>query len=267
MKRTLSMVTLATLWLLTAAPGQAQQRLQSQAMPQQQRPAQPQAQPVRPVYQPRDTWYEFLLKQFNPDNLDYGTLMEHRRRAFLEARVRNPYFGYSFGVTVALLLMTVVYAKLWIDHRRAMWITAEMMADVYNHDQYSREVAKEAIQRYNQHVERCNRAIEAAGQGTAMPGAEANTEPLKVELERVGEERDRYLRERDTAKAALSANAKILAEMSLRLDGMSKKPGTNADASQSVDFRTTDPTVVKHINNLQEQLYAERQENKRLKGA
>jgi len=236
-------------------------------MSQRQQPAQPDAQRARTVYPRRDTWYEFLLKQFNPDNLDYGAWLEQRRHAFLDARLRNPYFGYSFGVTAALLLMTAVCTKLWIDHRRAMWITAEMMADVYNHDQYSREVAKEAIQKYNQHIERCNRAIEAAGQGTAVPGTDVNMEALRVELQRVGEERDRYLRERDAAKAELATNAKILADMSLRLDGMSKKPGTNAAASQSVDLRTTDPSVVKHINNLQEQLYAERQENKRLKGA
>ena len=271
MKRTLMIAALAALWSIVLGAALAQQRPQPQRGQQRQRQAQSQAQlqaqPAKPLYQRRDTWYEFLLKQFNPDNLDYGTWIEQRRQAFLEARVRNPHFGYSLGATLALLLMTAVYAKLWIDHRRAMWITAEMMADVYNHDQYSREVAKEAIQRYNQHIERCNRAIEAAGQGTAMPGTDVNTEPLKVELERVGEERDRYLRERDTAKAELATNAKILADMSLRLDGMSKKPGTNAAASQSVDLRTTDPSVVKHINNLQEQLYAERRENKRLKGA
>ena len=43
-----------------------------------------------------------------------------------------------------------------------MWITAEMMTDLYNHDQYSRDVAGQAIQKYNEHIERCNRAIEAA---------------------------------------------------------------------------------------------------------
>jgi hypothetical protein len=94
-----------------------------------------------------------------------------------------------------------------------------------------------------------------------------DTELLKAELQRVGEERDRYLRERDAAKAELATNAKILADMSLRLDNISKKPGANGAAGQSADLRTADPTVVKHINNLQEQLYAERRENKRLKGA
>ena len=57
------------------------------------------------MYQRRDTWYEFLLKQFNPSNFDYGAWMEERRQVFLDASVRNPYFKYSTGVTIALLLM------------------------------------------------------------------------------------------------------------------------------------------------------------------
>ena len=43
----------------------------------------------RQPYPNRDTWYEFLLKQFNPSNFDYGAWLEQRRRAFLEATVKN----------------------------------------------------------------------------------------------------------------------------------------------------------------------------------
>ncbi len=44
------------------------------------------------VQQQPDTWYEFLLRQFNPKNLNFGTWLEQRRRAFLQASVKNPYF-------------------------------------------------------------------------------------------------------------------------------------------------------------------------------
>jgi hypothetical protein len=37
--------------------------------------------------------------------------------------------------------MTMACSKLWIDQRRTLWVTAEMMADLYNHDLYSRDVA------------------------------------------------------------------------------------------------------------------------------
>src|SRR5215467_14185933 len=64
-----------------------------------------------PLYQRRDTWYEFLLKQFNPDDIDDGAWLEKRRQTFLEASVNNPYFKYSAGLSLGLLLMTLLAAK------------------------------------------------------------------------------------------------------------------------------------------------------------
>ena len=101
MKRTIAIVTLAVVGLMTAGPAIAQQRPQSSVALRGQRQAQPQGQrqapPARPMYQRRDTWYEFLLKQFNPSNFDYGAWIEERRQVFLDASVRNPYFKYSSG--------------------------------------------------------------------------------------------------------------------------------------------------------------------------
>ena len=115
MKRMLGIVTLVVV-LMTAGPAIAQQQQQTPVAPHGQRQAQGQAQgqrqvsPARPIYQRRDTWYEFLLKQFNPTNFDYGAWMEQRRQVFLDESVRNPYFRYSSGVTMALLLLMAVCA-------------------------------------------------------------------------------------------------------------------------------------------------------------
>ena len=270
MNHKLRIVTVAVLCLLFCIPlGLAQRR--SQPMDSEQREGYPQAQPPlqhgRPLYQRRDSWYEFLLKQFNPDNFNYGIWMEQRRQGFLEARARNPYFGYSLGVTVTLLLVTVVSAKLWIDHRRAMWVTAEMMTDLYNHDLYSRRFARDAIQKYNDHIERCNRAIEAAEHGTPIHGENSDVDRLRRELQSVAEERDSYKRERDLCKNDLTEKERLLADMSLRLDALARKSDSIRNVSSPIDTRTADQKLVHHINNLQEQLYVERRENKRLKGA
>jgi hypothetical protein len=268
-KRTIAIVILAVLGLITAGPAIAQQRPQSPVALRGQRQAQPQGQrkapPARPMYQRRDTWYEFLLKQFNPSNFDYGAWIEERRQVFLDASVRNPYFKYSLGTTIALLIMAMLYTKQWIDHRRAMWITAEMMTDLYNHDLYSRDVAEKAIQKYNQHIERCNRAIEAAQHGTAIPAADAGHESCNVELNRVVGERDEYLRELNDTKTKLATKERTLTALSLRVEGMSVKPVASGMAGTSVELSSADPNVVRHINNLQEQLYVEREKNKRLK--
>jgi hypothetical protein len=205
------------------------------------------------------------LKQFNPNDIDYGQWLENERQVFLEARLRNPYFVYCAATTLALLVMGIICAKLRIDHRRAMWITAEMMGDLYNQDAYSRKIAQEAIERYNTHIERCNRAIEAAEHGDSVVGKGSELEQLKGELACVASERDTATRERDIAREELRKKSDILADMSMRLEALTGKSGATAN-KPTTGMPGTDPRLVTHINNLQEQLYAERTNNRRLKG-
>jgi hypothetical protein len=263
----LAAVCALLVWLTVISMATSQQTAQSEAPS----PPKPQVQAApksaRPLYQRRGTWYESMLKQFNANDVDYGRWFEHRRQAFRDGQLNNPYFWYSLSATIALLLMTMVCAKVWIDHRRGMWITAEMMADVYNQDAYSREIAQEAIEKYNSHIERCNRAIEAAEHGETLSGADTEIEQLRGELLRVAGERDTATRERDVAREELQKKSEILADMSVRLEALVSKSGASGVAAQSAELRAADPKLVTHINNLQEQLYAERHNNRRLKGA
>jgi hypothetical protein len=136
---------------------------------------------------------------------------------------------------------------------------------IYNQDAHSRRIAHEAIDRYNTHIERCNRALEAAEQPVLGKGSEI--EQLRGELICVTGERDTATKERDLAREELRKKSEILAEMSIRLEGLTNKSGTTADSKRSSDLRGADPKLVTHINNLQEQLYAERNNNRKLKGA
>jgi len=227
---------------------------------------QTEARSVHTPYQRQGTWYELLLTQFNPKDVDYGSWIERERRTFIESRIKNPYFLYCLSTSIGALLVMALYTRLWIDHRRAMWITAEMMADVYNQDAYSRRVAQQAIEKYNTHIEHCNRVLEAAehGEAPSVPGPEA--EKLRSELMQIAEERDTATRERDIAQEELRKKSEILAEMSVRLEALASKPGITSNAKQTPDVRRADSRLVTHINNLQEQLYAERNNNRRLRG-
>jgi hypothetical protein len=225
-------------------------------------------------YQPRETWYEFLLRQFNPNDFDYGKWIEERRQAFLAATVRTPYFWYSACVTALFILAILAYTKLYLDHRRSMWVTAEMMADLYNHDLHSREVAREAIEKYNAHIEQCNRAIEAADSADGRPGwGEGEVGSLRAELQRVGAQLEATTQDRNKLQEELSQKSLIVADLSMRLDALSKKVNGNTDrAANSAAIASPDKSgdgarFVGHINRLQEELYAERQKNKRMKGA
>lgn len=221
---------------------------------------------VHAPYQRPETWYEFMVKQFNPDDVDYGPWIERQRRALIEARMKNPYFLYALCTSIALLLAAAVCTKQWIDHRRSMWITAEMMADIYNQDAYSRRIAQEAIEKYNTHIERCNRASEAAEHGEAVSATGSEIEQLRGELVCVAGERDTATRERDVAREELRKKSEILAELSMRLEALTNKSGATRSPKPTSDVRGADAKLVTHINSLQEQLYAERNNNRRLRG-
>jgi len=221
-----------------------------------------------------ETWYDFLLERFNPTNIDYGARLEERRRTFLDASVKNPYFLFSFSMVLTVILLMGVTTKLWIDKRRERWITAEMMADLYNHDQYSRQVAREAIEKYNRHVERCNRVVEAAESGQPIPGSSTEVEELRADLKETAGSLEAMTRERDKLQADLSEKARVMADLSLRVQAVAGKPNGNAATGGvgDVNVRATGEEsdrgrLMAHINLLQEQLYAEQQKNKRLRGA
>src|SRR5258708_33484842 len=77
--------------------------------------ANPQTQPQRPPYQTRDTWYEFMLKQFNKNNVDYGSWLEQHRKAFLDDQIRNADVDHSVLAAVALPFAIWAYVELGED--------------------------------------------------------------------------------------------------------------------------------------------------------
>ena len=232
------------------------------------------AQSTRQPYPNRGTWYEFLVKKCNPSNFNYGAWLEQRRRAFLESTVKEPHFWYSLSVTAGALMLMAAYAKLFLDHRRSMRCAEEMMADLYSHDLHSRQAATEAIGRYNQHIEQCNRAIEASEGGDGRPGwGETQLDSLKAELQRVTSQLEATTQERNKLQEELRQKSQVVAGLSTRLDALSKKVNGQRDSGSGAgEPVSTGPNgdgarFVGQINRLQEELYAERQKNKRLKGA
>jgi hypothetical protein len=271
MKRKLAIMIFALVGLGSARATSVEQAgtLQetSQKQDQSHTGVQPRLQAPHPAYQRRDTWYEFLLNQFNATNFDYGAWMEERRQILLNESVRNPYFEYSAGVTLVLLLTSIVCAKQWVDYRRTLWITAEMMADLYNHDHYSRENAAKAIRKYNDHFERCNRAIEANQNGGTGWTGDSDRDQLNAQLQKTASDVNDVTKERDSLKEELRRKSGVIVDLSLRVNALSKKNGSLLASEQPIDLSGADPNVMQLINDLQEKLHVERGKNKRLKGA
>jgi hypothetical protein len=127
---------------------------------------------------------EAMVHALNPRNVNLGSIWEDRRRAWLENAGANRYFWYSFGVTVLVILSWFALAWVQNDRLRERWQLAEHAADALRYAEYCKRKAVEAIDRYNLHIETCNRVIEGGESGVATPET-ANLEDQKRELQRL----------------------------------------------------------------------------------
>ncbi|MCL5005918.1 MAG: hypothetical protein M1404_05235 [Acidobacteria bacterium] len=222
----------------------------------------------RGLYHPRMTWYEFMVHQLNPHDRDYGAWYRERRAALVDASIRNQYFWYAFWATVALMFVVPWLIKSLYDSRKKERIMDDMMEKVRAHDASSRQAAHEAIKRYNNHIELCNRVIEAqqAGQpagttaGSQPNEAHANPERTQTELEDLKRDKARL-------QAEIQQRQADIPELSKRIDALRDKTGHNGNSQPSPNASAiTDPGALRQINELQQQLRYERDQNKRLKG-
>ena len=259
-------------WMsLAVCSSLAQSRPSGSSVPRSQYSPMAAAQAQGRTHQPPDTWYEFLLKQFNPSDIDYGEWMEERRRVLLAASAKNPYFPYSLCVTVWSLLVMIAYAKLRIDCRRERYLTEEMLTDLYNQDLHSRQAAREAIAKYNNHVEHCNRAIEA-GSGQTISGSTSENDDLKAKLQKSADDLRVVTSERDQLSEELKQRSAVVTDLSLQLQALSEKIDGKGAAARAVGqaglpLPASNAEYMKLVNSLQEQLHAEREKNRRIKGA
>ena len=132
-------------------------------------------------------------------------------------------------------------------------------------------MAKEAIERYNQHIEQCNRAIEDAGSGQSPSGSATENDELKAKLQQTvgrppGHDPGKRRAEGGTGAEDPRRDRPQLAGAGA--DGPDEREwqGAAVGAADSLS-PASNAEYMKLINSLQQQLYAEREKNKHLKGA
>jgi hypothetical protein len=128
----------------------------------------------------RSPW-EAIVHELNPWNLNLGQVWEQRRQAWLDNAATNRYFWYAFCATGLLILSWFALAWIQIDRINETWDLAEDAADALRYSEYCKRQAKDAILRHNEHVEKCNRVIEAAESGLVTPET-ASLESFKQQL-------------------------------------------------------------------------------------
>jgi len=194
-----------------------------------------------------------MIHALNPHDADLGTVWDERRRVWLDNAGANRYFWYSFCATTLLILSWFALAWLHTDRTRERWQLAEHAADALRYAEYCKRRAQEAIGRYNEHVEKCNRVIEAEESGITTPET-AHLEDYRREIQRLKSDNDA----KDLQVARLEEQ---LAQRSTQLNSLTERI---TEAERRLKNRTVPPqengnaALVERIQRLEA-------ENRRLK--
>jgi hypothetical protein len=165
----------------------------------------------------------------------------------------------------------LAYGVRVMDEKRKLWRSAEILTDVWNDGEYARATAHSTIERFNAHMRACNRVIEAQLSGRPSPAA-VEADDARKELTRVRSELDKVDSERKAIKSKLDEKEKVVDDLSARVRSLetsagnfSPAPANRQNASEPRD--ETERRLIARINQLTQQLEAEKQKNRGLKGA
>ena len=201
----------------------------------------------------RSSPLDAMVHALNPRDVNLGAMWEERRRAWLENAGANRYFWYSFGATIVVILSWFALAWVQNDRVRERWQLAEHASDALRYAEYCKRKAKEAIDRYNLHIETCNRVIEAGESGIATPET-ANLEDYKREIQRLKSDNDAKELQVARLSEQLEQKAAQLNSLTERVTGAEQRLKTRTAAGSD----SANAALVERIQRLEA-------ENRRLK--
>jgi hypothetical protein len=222
----------------------------------------------RRLYEHHTNFYEFVLHQLNPNDKDWGAWYEERRTALIDAALHDPCFWYCLGLTLACLCSVAAVLKSQSDQDRQYDIMEERLDEVRRFAALSHLAALEAIDKYNTHIELCNRAIEAEEGGlvTAVAGGSQNSQP-QANATKAREEAELQKRDKTRMESEANHTEATTPDRSNGTASPSNKGGSNGKGKELPDpLKPSYSDLVRQINILQQQLIAEQDKNKRLKG-
>lgn len=204
---------------------------------------------------------EAVIHTLNPHDVNLGDAWERRRRQWLENAGANPYFWFSFAVTVTLILSWFVLAWIHTDRVRERWHLAEHAADALRYAEFCKCRASEAISRYNEHVEKCNRLIEAGESGMATPET-ANLEDYRREITRLAADNDSKDLQVKRLQEELERKAQELSDITKRIEQAEQRLNARSKLATNADSQAK---LAERINRLETENRTLAEENRRLR--
>ena len=194
------------------------------------------------------SFWEDSLKMIRDGGWDIGSWLAYRRRLLVEASLTNRYFWFCITSSAANVLLIYLFYASRVSEDRKIWKATEVMTDLWNWALYADWTARKAIDKYNKHIERCNRVAE----GESAQATKKKT--TDDELIRVKNERDAVRQELTAARQEITERDQAIAGLNTRVDELAKSICGGGDSQLTVQLMEKVNMLTTRNQHLDQQL-------------
>ena len=135
----------------------------------------------------QESGISLALHKINPDEKDYGAVVEQAHILAFEQTVEDFYWWCCMVLTVLLILAVVYIAWLWREREVRLRISGDIVSQLYNSYVTARAGAMEMIEKHNNLARRYNAKVEEIA--TAKAEAEQKEKEQENKASRKGEKK------------------------------------------------------------------------------
>ena len=222
----------------------------------------------RHLYEHHTNFYEFVLHQLNPNDKDWGAWYEERRAALIDAALHDPCFWYCLGLTLAASVpsqrcsnpspIRIARTTSW----RSGWMRCVGLRPSPTRWPLKPSTSTTPTSSFAIGLLRRKRGAQRLPWPEVRKIAQPQANPTKAREETELQKRDKTRMESEASHTATTTPDRSNGGAS-----PSNKGGSNGQGKEPPNPLTPSyADLVRQINILQQQLIAEQDKNKRLKG-
>jgi hypothetical protein len=189
--------------------------------------------------------WQAIVNYFNPRHLNLNQIWEERRQAWLDNAANNMYFWAIYWGSLLLIISMLCNGWQYDEQRRVSWAMSQDLADALHYAAYCQLLARNAIARYNKHVEKCNRVFEARLSGMMTPET-AKLDTLKRRIDQLTADNTALQFE----KASLSQE---LQQKTFALNSLGQRVAEAEEKFQKARNASPNAEMVERVNRLEKE--------------
>lgn len=194
------------------------------------------------------SFWDDSLKTIKEGGSDIGSWLAYRRQLLVEASLTNRYFWFCITSFFANVVLMYLFYASRVSEDRKLWKATAAMTELWNWALYADWTARNAVHKFNTHIEQCGRAHDDG------VSAERRQRENREEAERVRAECDALQKERGALQEQLADRDEIVASLTARIDEIAKTLPGGADSKLTAQLMEKVNLLTAQGQQLEQQL-------------